>query len=273
MKILRQNNNLIYTELSDFDLLQTLECGQFFRYTEKNGIFTVFYRDKCRKLSYSDGTLTVYNCDDEKEINDFFDLERDYGKIKEAYLKLGDIHIANACKYGGGIRILKQDVFETLITFIISQNNNIPRIKGITERLCETFGKKIDGGFAFPTPDDLKGITVDDLAPLRCGFRAKYIVDAVEKVCNGEIDLESLKVLNYEEAKAELMRIKGVGEKVANCVLLFGAGHLSAFPIDVWIKKTINHFYGDDFNPDMFGDSAGIAQQYLFYYARNQKII
>lgn len=273
MKILKQNGNLIYTELKDFDLLQTLECGQFFRYTQNEDTFTVFYRDKCRKLSYADGTLTVYGCDEDKEITDFFDLERDYGKIKETYSKLGDIHISEAYKYGGGIRILKQDVFETLISFIISQNNNIPRIKGIIDRLCEKFGKKIEGGYAFPTPDELKGITVDDLDSLKAGFRAKYIVDAVNKVCDGEIDLENLKNLNYDDAKAELTRIKGVGEKVANCVLLFGCGHLSSFPIDVWIKKTINHFYGDNFNPEIFGDTAGIAQQYLFYYARSKKII
>ncbi len=273
MKISKHGKNLIYTELKDFDLLQTLECGQFFRYTENDGIFTVFYRDKCRKLSYNNGTLTVFDCDDDKEIIDFFDLERDYGKIKESYMNLGDIHISEACKYGGGIRILKQDIFEALISFIISQNNNIPRIKGIIERLCEGFGKKIDGGYAFPTPDDLKGVTIDDLSPLRCGFRAKYIVDAVDKVCSGEIDLESLKTLSYDDAKAQLMHIKGVGEKVANCVLLFGGGHLSAFPIDVWIRKTVEHFYGDDFNPEIFGDTAGIAQQYLFYYARSKKII
>ena len=273
MKILKQNSNLIYTELTDFDLLQTLECGQFFRYSESNGIFTVFYKNKCRSMSFNGNTLTVYNCDDDKEITDFFDLARDYGKIKEDYAKLGDVHILEASKYGGGIRILKQDTFEALISFIISQNNNIPRIKGIIERLCEQFGVKIDGGYAFPTPKDLKGVTVDDLAPLRAGFRAKYIVDAVEKVLCGEVNLDKIKDLPYDDAKSELMQIKGVGEKVANCVLLFGGGHLSSFPIDVWIKKTITHFYGDDFNPEMFGNTAGIAQQYLFYYARSKKII
>lgn len=273
MIISKSGGNLIYNNVTDFSLLQTLECGQFFRFSECDGVFTVFYRDRCRRMKQEGDTLIVYGCDDDKEISDFFDFDRDYGKIKSGYAKLGDKYIDEACKFGYGIHILKQDIFEALITFIISQNNNIPRIKGIVERLCENFGTKIDGGYAFPTADQLKGLTEDDLAPLRCGFRAKYIVDAVRKVSSGEIDLSDVKEMPYEQAKQTLMQIKGVGEKVANCVLLFGGGFLSSFPVDVWIRKTVEHFYGPSFDPAVFGDTAGIAQQYLFYYARENKII
>ena len=267
MKILRQDNNLIYTELSDFDLLQTLECGQFFRYTENDGIFTVFYRDKCRKLSYADGTLTVYNCDDEKEISDFFDLSRDYGKIKEAYLKLGDVHIANACKYGGGIRILKQDVFEALISFIISQNNNIPRIKGIIERLCENFGTAIEGGYTFPSCEKIAALTVEELSVIRAGFRAKYILDAARRFASGELSEEKISALPTDEARQELMKIYGVGEKVADCVLLFAFARVDAFPKDVWIKRAMQKLF-DGVLPECAVPFAGIAQQYIFHYAR-----
>ena len=189
----------------------------------------------------------------------YFDLELDYDTLLKEFNK--DKTLKAACK-GRKIRVLKQPPFETLISFIISQNNNIKRITGIIDRLCEGFGKKTDFGYAFPTRQDLKGVTAEDLAPLRAGFRAKYIADAVEKVNGGEVDFEKIKALPDDEAREALKVIK-----VADCVLLFGLHRLSAVPKDVWIKR-INAYYYPDGYPDCIKGYEGIAQQYLFDFAR-----
>ena len=198
----------------------------------------------------------------------FLDLERSYGDIIATF---SDSHLIEAAKACAGIRILRQDPWETLVSFIISQNNNIPRIKKIIRSLCENFGEKINGGFTFPSA---KRIVESDLSVIRSGFREKYIKSAAEMVVSGQINLDELPLLPYTEAKAQLMRIKGVGEKVAGCVALFGLGFLEAFPIDTWIKKVLHNHYGESFDPNTFGAYAGIAQQYLFHYERmlNTKI-
>ena len=163
---------------------------------------------------------------------------------------------------------MKQEPFETLISFIISQNNNIPRISGIIGRLCESFGEKIEGGYSFPTAERLHGITPDDLAPLRAGFRARYICDAVSKVNSGEVDFAEIDKLPLDEAREKLKLIVGVGDKVADCVLLFGFAKHSAFPRDVWVKRLMAQFYPDGL-PECTRGIEGIAQQYLFDYVRN----
>ena len=277
MKVFKEGSNLIFDGVCDFDLVQILESGQFFRFREDSGAYIMNATDRIYRVSQEGARLCFYNCDEsEREfIVSFFDLERDYGKIKADYDLLGDKHISAATRFGHGIRILKQDFFEMLITFIISQNNNIPRIKGITERLCECFGEKKASPFgeyyAFPDAKTLAACSEEDLAPIRCGFRAKYIISGAKAFCEGRF--ENISALSYEQAKASLMTVKGVGEKVANCVLLFGDNRLSAFPVDVWIKRTVDALYGEGFSPDIFGDSAGIAQQYLFYYARKSGIV
>ncbi len=277
MKVYQNGDNLVFEDVSSFDLRQILESGQFFRYREHENGFIINTLDRQFYASQDGQSLTFYNCDaSEREfICAFFDLERDYDRIKADYAKIGDENIVKACEFGGGIRILKQDLFEMLITFIISQNNNIPRIKGIVERLCECFGEKKSSPFgdyhAFPTPQCLASLTPEDLAPIRAGFRAKYIINGAAAFHSG--GLADLSLLSYEDAKARLLGIVGVGEKVANCVLLFGNNRLSAFPVDVWIKRTVATLYGEGFSPDIFGDTAGIAQQYLFYYARKNGIV
>ena len=153
---------------------------------------------------------------------------------------------------------------------LISQNNNIPRIKGIVSRLCEHFGEKIPGGFAFPAPEVLANCTVEDLAPLRSGFRAKYILNAAQKVAQGIIILDAMKTMPLEEVRQQLMTIQGVGPKVAECAALYGLHRLEAFPMDVWMKRAMAILFPNKTAAD-FGRYAGIAQQYIFHYARTCK--
>ncbi len=277
MRVYEKNNNLIFEGVSSFDLVQILESGQFFRYREGDFGYLVNVLDRQFCIAQNADGLVFYGCNlaDKDFICTFFDLDRDYDKIKADYAKIGDENIVKATEFGSGIRILKQDFFEMLITFIISQNNNIPRIKGIVERLCECFGEKkcspYGDYYAFPTAQCLAALSAEDLAPIRAGFRAQYIVNGAKAFCEGRF--ENISSLSYEDAKKLLLTVKGVGEKVANCVLLFGNNRLSAFPVDVWIKRTVDALYGESFSPDMFGDTAGIAQQYLFYYSRKNGIV
>ncbi|MDD6446716.1 MAG: DNA-3-methyladenine glycosylase 2 family protein, partial [Ruminococcus sp.] len=173
-----------------------------------------------------------------------------------------------AQQYAPGIRILSQEPWEALCSFIISQNNNIPRIKGIIDRLCRQYGEPIgDNLYAFPTAERLSRCTVDDLAPLRSGFRAKYIVDAATKVATNEINLHEIKKMPVEQARKELMKIKGVGPKVADCTMLYGMGKKECFPMDVWMKRAMEVLF-PNLTPEDFGTNAGIAQQYIFHYSR-----
>ena len=260
------------------NLAQTLDCGQSFRFypvTLENNI------PAWRGVAFSRG-LTVYQDENndlvldctEQEFRDiwfdYFDFNTDYKKSREV---LSALHPAlkEAAEFAGGIRILKQEPFEALCSFIISQNNNIPRIRKIIAALCEHFGTPIEGTpfYAFPTAERLASAGTEGLARVRCGFRAKYVADAAEKVASGTLDLQALRNQPYEAAKAALMTIYGVGTKVADCVLLFSLGFYEAFPIDVWVKKVISKYYGKSFDGSRFGAYAGIAQQYLFYYERS----
>lgn len=264
-----------YIILSDFlDLAQTLDCGQAFRWqplsdTKWCGIAYNKYLELEKK---DNKTLILYNTTKEDFENiwiDYFDLTRNYNNII-SQISQNQV-LKTASKYGKGIRVLNQEPWETLCSFIISQNNNIKRIKGIISRLCETFGEKIEGGFTFPTPEKLANLTPEDLSPLRAGFRAKYIIDAAQKVSRKEIDLSSLKDLSEETARAELMKIKGVGPKVADCALLFSHHHITAFPKDVWIKRAMQVLFDGDL-PECAKEYAGIVQQYIFFYARETKL-
>lgn len=262
-----------FKNIYPFDLSQTLDCGQSFRWQKNaDGSFTGVVRGRVATVSYSDTTLTVVESGEVSEglWRDYFDLELDYAEIRA---KLSSMHpvLSEASSYAGGIRILRQEPFEALITFIISQNNNIGRIKGIVERLCENFGEKLDDThYAFPTPECLAKLSPDDLAPIRAGFRHRYIIDAAQRVHSGEIDLESLRTMEYAEAQKELMKITGVGVKVADCVLLYALHRLSSFPLDVWMKRALSVLFSG-MKGDEFGDYGGIAQQYIFHYSRMHK--
>lgn len=250
------------------DLKQTLFCGQCFRFTQtgENAFEGIAENKFVRLLQKENGIEIEAPEADIPYWENYFDLGLDYAALKNSFCR--DKTLKEACN-GRKIRVLKQAPFETLISFIISQNNNIKRITGIISRLCESFGEKIDGGFAFPDAGTLAALSADDLAPLRAGFRAKYIIDAAQKVNSGEVDFDKIKMLPDDAAREALKIIKGVGDKVADCVLLFGLYRTSAVPKDVWIKRVNAHFYPDGY-PDCVGEYAGIAQQYLFDYARTE---
>lgn len=218
MECIELDNKIKITDVHDLDLAQTLDCGQSFRWKpQDDGSFHGVAYGKSVTVSLDKTDMYIENAtaDDFKNIwYSYFDFSLDYGKIRE---EISTIHpvLNEAAKYAPGIRILRQEPFEALCTFIISQNNNIKRIKGIVERLCENFGTRLDDGeFAFPTAETLAKLSPDDLAPLRAGFRNRYIVDAAQKVANGEVNLESCFTLGYEDARAELMKITGVGKRL-----------------------------------------------------------
>lgn len=253
----------------NFDLPLTLFCGQAFRWKEvEDGWHGVAF-SKPLTVKKSDNGL-IFECSEEDFENiwrKYFDLDTDYGKLCETFS--ADEHLKTAVNEYPGIHILRQDTWEALCSFIISQNNNIPRICGIIDRLCTMFGDDLgNGDFTFPTAERLSLLTVEDLAGLRSGFRAKYIIDAAVKCCDGTVDLKKLGTVSLEEARAELMQIKGVGPKVAECTLLYGAGRMQAFPIDVWVRRILDELYSDGL-PDCIRDYEGIAQQYLFHWRRN----
>ena len=264
------DSQIVIPDVRDLDLEQTLDCGQSFRWEKQDdGSFSGVAFDKFVNISLDGTDIIIKNAAeaDRGLWYDYFDLALDYGKIRE---DISEIHpvLKEAAKYAPGIRILRQDPYEALCTFIISQNNNIKRIKGIVGRLCESFGDEIeDGVYGFPTAERLAKLTPDDLAPLRAGFRNRYIIDSAKKVASGEVDLELCKTADYEAARAELMKITGVGVKVADCTLLFGMHRVEAFPIDVWMKRAMEKLFPGMTAAD-FGEYAGIAQQYIFHYSR-----
>lgn len=253
------------------DLSLTLDCGQCFRWSENDdGSWHAVVQGK--KADVYTENQKLYVCGDGSEGNEkfwqsYFDLGRDYSSVCEK-LKT-DKWLKKAIEAYPGIRILKQDPWETLCSFIISQNNNIPRIKGIIERLCTFFGEDLGGGdFSFPSAERLAVLSEQDLAPIRSGFRAKYILDAARRVASGETELEKVAAMPIDEARAELQKIKGVGPKVAECALLYGFGRAEAFPVDVWVKRIMQELYPEGL-PACTENVEGIAQQYLFHWRRN----
>lgn len=263
------DGSIVLSIADNLDIALSLDCGQAFRWVKcEDGCWQGVALGKHLKLKQEGTTVTFYNVSQEDFDSIwrvYFDLDRDYGSIIEAYT---DKSLIEACKTFPGIRILKQDEWEAICSFIISANNNIPRIKGIIERFCQCFGEKLEGGYAFPTAEKIAELTVEDLAPIRAGFRAKYIIDAAKKISSGEVDIEKVKALPFDEAKAELLKIKGVGEKVAQCALLYGFARYEAFPVDVWVKRILGELYPDGF-PKEYYATQGIAQQYLFHWRRS----
>lgn len=266
-----EDNKVIVKTPGDMSLRDTLCCGQSFRWREQeDGSFKGTAFGKTVTVSTQGCDLIIDGADAqdfEKIWKDYFDLEFDYIALKEDLSKKHPI-LCEAAKFAPGIHILRQEPFEALISFIISQNNNIKRIEGIVERLCESFGEKLPSGdFSFPTAEKLAKLSEDDLKPLRAGFRNRYILDAAKKVYSGQVSIEELRTLPFEDAKKKLMTIVGVGSKVADCVLLYGLHRTEAFPMDVWMKRAMSTLFPDT-EPSFFGEYAGIAQQYIFHYSR-----
>ncbi len=255
-----------------FNLELTLDCGQAFRWEkDEAGNMCGVVGDRLYKIRQENGKLR-FNCS-EKEfdgvLREYLDFDRDYKTLCEGFAS--DESLKAAVTEFPGIRILRQQPWETLCSFIISQNNNIPRIKGIIKRLCENFGSEIEEGFyTFPSAELLAGCTVEDLSPLRSGFRAKYIIDAARKVTSGEVDFKKITESDIAFGREELIKIKGVGKKVAECTLLYGFGKYEAFPEDVWVKRIMAELYPDGM-PECSKGYEGIAQQYLFHWRRNSE--
>lgn len=258
----------------ELDLVKTFECGQCFRWNaDERGVYTGVVRGYAARVWTEGEDIFIRSAAPEALWREYFDLGRDYAAISRSFS--GGEYLENCVRFGQGIRILRQEPWEALCSFIISQCNNIKRIKGIVERLCETFGEvtELDGErfYTFPDAARLAECTESQLAPLRCGYRAAYILTAARAVASGELKPDELIDADYKEAKRALLALNGVGEKVANCVVLFGLYHMEAFPIDVWIRRALREHFPPDFDPACLGEYAGLAQQYIFYYARENE--
>ncbi|MDE7349038.1 MAG: 8-oxoguanine DNA glycosylase [Clostridia bacterium] len=269
-----QKNSIIITELEDFDIRHILDCGQIFRYDKLNeGEYGVYSKDKtCLVRQMQDSA--IIESDDPNYFVNYFDLERNYGEIKQR-LK-GKPFMDEAIEYGHGIRILNQDKWEMLISFIISANNHIPRIKGIIGRLCASLGENMGDYYAFPTPEAMASKNEEFYKSLGAGYRAKYLAVTSRQVADG-FDLDAIDGMDGNTANKKLCTLMGVGSKVADCILLFGYHKQDVFPVDTWIKKVYKDVVGDGVDNnnvirrkliDIYGEYSGYAQQYLFFNKR-----
>lgn len=272
MQITMQDNQLFVTGSSRFSARQTFTCGQCFRWTEQpDGSYLGIVRGLPARVSDQDGALVLSS--DEQQFaqlwRDYFDCDTDYAAICDSFAV--DAFTAAAADFGRGIRILRQEPWEALCTFILSQCNNIPRITGIVDRLCTLLGEPISFEqqtlYAFPSPEQLAICTPEDLASLRAGYRTPYLIAAAQTVCSGTVDFSALSRMDTDAARREIMQLRGVGRKVADCFLLFGLHKLDAFPVDTWMKKAAAYYSGD-MKQFINSPYAGVYQQYFFFYTR-----
>ncbi len=273
-----------------FELKDIFECGQCFRWNiQEDGSYTGVFRNNVLNVKKHKNQIIfqgVCEKDIKETVEKYFDLHRDYEEIKSKLAKI-DNNMKTSIEYGKGIRILNQDLWETIISFIISANNNIPRIKGIIERLSEKYGNEIEYNgqkyYTFPSPEQLKDVTVEEYRKLGLGFRDVRLYETTKMILNKKVDLIEMKNNpNTTKVREELLSLSGVGPKVADCILLFSdLKRFEVFPIDVWVRRVMNDLYikQEDENKvskkqiekiaeEKFGDLAGLAQQYLFYWRR-----
>ncbi len=284
-----KEQKLVLKDIDSFELEHIFDCGQCFRWNkQEDGSYIGVIKDGVLRVSKIKNNI-VFEGMLEGDINsivyDYFDLGTDYKKIKQDLSKI-DENMKKSIEFGYGIRILKQDLWEMIISFIISANNNIPRIKGIIERISKKCGRKVmwedKEYYLFPDVESLSKLSISELRELGVGFRDKRIYNTTQMILKKEIDIDKLKKLNDTEViKEELLRLDGVGPKVADCIMLFALKRYDAFPIDVWVRRVMNILYihNEDENKlnkgdiqkcadNLFGDMKGLAQQYLFYWAR-----
>lgn len=266
------------------------ECGQCFRWNKQpDGSYTGVFKGNVLNVAVENGQIVfkgICNGNIQNIVNEYFDLHRDYTKIQESLSKI-DEPLKISIQYGKGIRLLNQDLWETIISFIISANNNIPRIKGIIERLSKQYGKQIKWNsqtyYTFPTPEELSKASVADLRTLGLGFRDQRVYETTKIILNKQVDLEKLKQeTSTKKVREILLTLPGVGPKVADCIMLFSTLKcLDVFPVDVWVRRVMNELYFklpeenklkreqiEKLAYEKYGDLAGIAQQYLFYWKR-----
>lgn len=274
-----------YTEwkCADFSLAETLECGQCFRYEKlEDDKYLVIANKQVMLMHQEDDTIFFDTEDDISFWKHYFHGDCDYKNIKDILSK-DDKVMLEAISYCSGIRLIRQEFFETLMSFIISQNNHIPRIRKLIALLSKTYGDHIKNDYyAFPTAEQLKSVTEQDYRDLGFGFRGRYLEDAVKLAQTDDFDITRLQNLSTNELRTQLMLICGVGQKVADCILLFSFGRYEVFPCDVWIKRVFSYLYADNQElsqkellkqaGDIFGEYAGFAQQYLFHYGRSNDI-
>ena len=287
MKVNYKKNRVEVERISDdFEPEHIFECGQCFRWNkELDGSYTGVAKNKILNIEKK-GEKIFFNNTSKKDFLeiwvDYFDLNRDYSIIKN---HIRDEKLDDIIEFGKGIRILDQDEWETLVSFIISANNRILMIKRVIENLSQKYGDYIgtykgNKYYSFPTSEKLNLTTENEIRMMKTGFRAKYIKDAAEIVSNDKDWLYSLKGLNYDTALEEIKKIKGVGDKVGNCILLFSMNKYEAFPVDIWMKRIMGEIYGIKGKPEdirkksekIYGKYSGFAQQYLFYYASQGKL-
>ncbi len=284
-----KEQKLILKEIESFELKDIFECGQCFRWNrEQDGSYTGIFGKNVLNLKKEKQIITIEGIcekDIQQTVEEYFDLNRDYQAIKQKLSKV-DKNMKNSIQYGEGIRLLNQDLWETIVSFILSANNNIPRIKGMIERLSRNYGNKMTWKgkeyYTFPTPQQLKDVTISEYRALGFGFRDKRVYETTRMILNQEVDLEEMqKNLNTLEVKEQLLTLAGVGTKVADCILLFSAlKRLEVFPIDVWVRRVMNDLYLkqeetkvsqkqiQEIATKKFGNLAGLAQQYLYYWRR-----
>lgn len=268
------HRSVVFDNVGNLDLDATLECGQAFRWRRgEDGSYAGIVDGEILHASLEGPRLTLFGTSPDKADfwSSYFAIDLDYLEIQSGLRK--NPVLRKCIAFAPGLRVLRQPFFETFITFMISQNNNIPRIKGIVERLCQGLGREIgiglDGSpaYAFPSPCDIASCHEDDLGFLRAGYRVPGILDAARRVSSGDLNETALKSLPLADARAELMKTLGVGPKIADCVLLYGLGRFDSFPVDVWIRRAMSILFPKGL-PRYVLPVAGIAQQYLFHYAR-----
>lgn len=270
MKTILTAEGIKISEISGLSLEQTLDCGQCFRWKQnESGNWCGVVRGMYREIRQENDGITILGAGEDEfdEIwYDYFDFGRNYDELKREFSE--NEMLRAACEFAPGIRVLRQEPWEAFVTFIISQNNNIVRIKGIVSRICNAFGEKLgEGIYAFPTAERLAKVAEKEFAELGCGYRAAYLKNAAAEVAEGRLDLEALKSAPLNEARERLLNVLGIGPKVADCVLLYGLGRVERCPADVWMKRVLCALGGE--MPGCVTNYAGIAQQFLFHYARN----
>lgn len=272
----------------DINLKDTITCGQCFRFYEENdGSFTIILKDRVINIKNDEYNNLFIESDNEENLEeiiiDYFDLERNYDEINQILLKK-DKTLNKCIKDSKGLKILKQEPFEMLISYIISQNNKVSRISNSVNYLCERYGKKVvfrnKEYYLFPTIDQIKNISLEVLKESKVGFRDKYILSVIENINNGNLNIESITNMNTNDALEYLEKMKGIGPKVASCILLFGYSRFDVFPIDTWVKKAMSVLYSDigqsqknisEFAKEKYGEYCGIALQYMYHSMRNIK--